>query len=107
MHVFLKTQKIVNFKFISATNKWVACKEVITSYNSCNAANAEYKDIQLVRTAWINNGHGIRAKIPFSSASHFVISKDESNVIRKRKLVDNSVCSKTKTPSLDSLMMSS
>ena len=43
------------------------------------------------------------ANIPSSSTSHIVNSKDESNISRKRKCVDNnSLCSKVKRPNLDS-----
>ena len=30
------------------------------SYNNCKAANVKYKDIQFVRTVWLNNSHGIQ-----------------------------------------------
>ena len=42
------------------------------------------------------------AKIPSSSVSHIVNSKDESNVSRKRKFVDKVISSKVKRSNLDS-----
>ena len=49
-----------NFKFVFATNQREACKEVVMIYKNCKAASVKYKDIQLVRSTWLKNMHGIQ-----------------------------------------------
>lgn len=64
--LFKDTKKLVNimhsknFKFFFATNQTEACKEVVMSYKNCKAASVKFKDIQLIRSAWLNNRHGIQ-----------------------------------------------
>ena len=64
--LFKDTKKLVNimhstnFKFVFATNQREACKEVVMNYKNCKAKNVKYKDIQMVRSAWLKNMHGIQ-----------------------------------------------
>ena len=50
----------INFKVIFATNQREACKKVVKKYKNCKVANVQFKDIQMVRRAWLNNSHGIQ-----------------------------------------------